>query len=301
MSAKGACPSLRMGALLTLVLTALPVLGTARCPAPEEVGLVLDSLGSVPPETANSARLSDIGDQRLLVELLDSHGTPLASRELEVISDCHQMASVVAVILGLWQTQLGEQLIVPLPLSERSSPDVRAGNPSRWHGRISAAAGASLDAVGPAADGTAAAALMFEARPLVVGGEVALFGGTVRGRSLAVGGSADYTRFGLGLNALARWPLGSVSLEPRLGLLVALLVANGSGLGSNLGASQVDVGLTLRFRLTLEQGLRPLRPFFELGANSWPRPEEAYLGTAPTGTYFPQWEALLLGGMAFDL
>ncbi len=163
------------------------------------------------------------------------------------------------------------------------------------------AAGASLDAVGPAGDVTAGAALDFEAKAIVVGGELALFGESLRGRSLVVGGSADYTRVGFGLSALARWPIGSISLEPSLGLLVAVLVANGSGLASTSVASQVDVGLTFRLRLTLEQGLRPLRPFFELGVNSWPRPEEVYLGTAPTGTYFPQWEALLLGGMAFDL
>ncbi|HTP25573.1 MAG TPA: hypothetical protein VMK12_07935 [Anaeromyxobacteraceae bacterium] len=290
-----------MAALLMVALTALPVAGSAHCPAPEEVGRTLESLEPLAQETVGSARLSEVGSQRLLVELFDSRGKLLASRELDVLSDCRQMANVVAVILRLWQTNLGEQLITPLELSQQSSLDHRDDKPSRWHARIGVSAGASFDAVGPAADGSATAALTFGTAPIAFGTELAAFGGTVRDRSLAVGGSATYARLGLGLNALARWTIRSLSLEPRLGVLVALLAANGSGLGTNLGASQVDAGLTVRLRLTLEQGLWRLRPFLELGGNAWPRPQEAYLGTTPTGTYFPQWEAIVLGGVAFDL
>ncbi len=289
-----------MVALLTLLLAGLPISGPAPCPTSEEVGRALDSLGPV-ADTVNSARLSQIGERRLLVGLLDSHGKLLASRELEVVSDCQRMANVVAVILRLWQTQLGEQLIAPQPLPELVSTGFPAGNLSPWHGRIWVAAGASFDAVGSAADGIGAMALVFGVRPLALGGDLALFGGTLRARSLAGGGSADYTRVGLGLSAFARWPLGGISLEPRLGLLVALLVANGSGLATDFDASEVEAGLTARFRLTLEQGFWQLRPFVELGANAWPRPEQAYLGTRPTGAFFPQWEALLQGGVAFDL
>jgi hypothetical protein len=264
--------------LALLVMAAVRVEGSTTCPSPSAVTAGVSALDSAATTGSFTVRLAG-SDDRLHIELFDDSNRRIAQRTLEQAGSCLERARVVAAVISLWQGQFSVESAFDPPPPESPQPSAstsrsaqrpsEAGAPSV---RMGAGGAALLTSSEAAFEATLFADLLFSHSPF--GLELSLFGQTPFTVTFDPG-SASWSRWGAGVGALVAWRLGPTEIELHADLLLAFLIAQGSGLASNMTASQVDPGFQTGFRILVPAG--NWSPWLGSFASFWPRPETIYV------------------------
>ena len=283
-----------------LTLAALPVqVESAACPTGAEVEQALQGL--LPPVPATRAR--DVAhvvrvDRNLRIELVDADGAVLAERSLFHDGTCADRASLVAVVIASWESDVHPEFArtasgpaaldvakpsaqaPPLPVVQSASYDV--------------AVGAVASLAGAFAPGSA---LRLGWIPRGSGPGVHVFVEGDGSRTVALGvGQASWRRWMGGAELDWRVDRGASSLDFHGGLALAWLDANGLGFSTNRSAQSFSPGATVGVRWSWWV-LRHFAPFAEVGAIYWLRNQSVYSPSDATERELPHFQAVASIGL----
>ncbi len=275
------------------LLSAIQVSGETECPTAASVQHALVELA--PGAEAASQRRATLkaAEGALTLAFLDAEGHTLGERLLPAAGTCEQRAEAAAVILVAWSGEL--------PAAELEGPAL----PSRSGGEASASAlqlelglGPSVGLVGGAVPGVAAGALL-RPRESRVAARMRL--SVLVARRVPVGaGHAVWQRQWLGAGVAWLYAVGRWRFELFGEAGAALLSVAGEGFTVDRSALDVDPGLGGGVRLSVR--LANIRPFLELSALGWPRPQTLQVtGAVPWMKDLPTGELFLTGGLAFEV
>jgi hypothetical protein len=325
-----------LAALLTSLLAWEPVIrllpSPVVCPRAEEVerqlALLLPSAVAVVPGRPDVATLEDVED-RLRVTLAREDGTLLGRRELTTKASCGELASAVALVLAMWESDVHPEFVLELPAATVPPPEVapplatpvpappaaratstvaEAQALPRHRGALDFGVAFGVVAAAQAAEGpredhlTWSAALVGAWLPSARGwgGQVTIFGDGERAQSLPVG-EARWRRAGGSLGPVFRWypSRGRTHLDLHAELMVAALGVRGAGLGKTAEDWSLDEGgaAGVRVRVPLS---RRWCPWLGLGVEVWPRKQVVYTRPDGESASLPRAEVTLSLGVSFD-
>jgi len=324
-----------LAALLTSLLAWEPVIrllpSPVVCPRAEEVerqlALLLPSAVAVVPGRPDVATLEDVED-RLRVTLAREDGTLLGRRELTTKASCGELASAVALVLAMWESDVHPEFVLELPAPTAPPPEVapplaapvpapaprptfavaEAQPPLRHRGALDFGAAFGVVAATQAAEGSREDDLAWSATLVGTwlpaargwGGQLTFFGDGERAQPLPVG-EARWRRAGGSLGPVFRWypSRGRTHLDLHTALMVAALGVRGAGLGKTAEDWSLDEGGAAGVRVRVPLG-RTWCPWFGLAVEVWPRKQVVYTRPDGESASLPRAEVRLSLGVSFD-
>jgi hypothetical protein len=300
-------------ALGASVLSALPVGGSALCPAPREVQAALESLLPQGGRPGDAAEINSVGGG-LEVTLHDARGTLIAHRVFAERTGCDTLAQAAALLIAAWEAETppGTRPDAPSKLAEteaeganadatsRAEADARAGDALGVASSRDPSGGWPIEVGGGAvaswADALAVGGLLdVAAGPPGRWAGVASFEGTTA-RSLPLGGGAiNWQRWQLGLGArlrLTQAPELAAQAEA-VGAAVALA---SSGFQTDGSAIQVEPGGRLTLRASIHLG--PVIGWLEVAGTAWFLRQLGVVQDVASTAQLPRYEVLAAAGVA---
>jgi len=261
-----------------LILSALPVLVEAEsCPSGPEVE---QALVSMLPQVAAStrrdvARVTKVAGRGLRIELVNPDAAMVAEREMEVDGTCAELASLAAVVIATWESDVHPEFTQshaePIPgvsaAPSLATPVVPTGSPSFFSYDI--AAGPSLSWAGSLAAGGAISGTWI-ARGTGLGLRVFAAGEATRSLALESGGQAVWRRWMGSLEADWRLVRAPANFDVHAGLALGWLSAVGAGFSPNQSRTSLSPGLALGGRSSWAVS-RHLAVYLDLAGIYWTR------------------------------
>jgi hypothetical protein len=274
------------------------------CPTAAEVEARLGLL--LPPRAPGAAperALLTEDDRSLRVRLRAANGAQVAERDVTVTASCADRANVVAVIIAAWELQQRTERVADpsLPPTARVEPSpapttVVAATAPRGPGgpRLELALAPGVTYAGGLEPSATLAAGVWGRR---LGARLGLFGLLPRTDPLAAG-QVRWTRVGATIEGALRARGRPGRLDAHAGLVLAAVVARGSGFDVDQGASGLSPGGVVGADWSFLFG----RAFVGAGASlsAFPAQRLVFQGSAPVARALPRLEpsvALAVGAV----
>jgi hypothetical protein len=280
--------------LLALALGGVEVHGTTTCPSPDQVYADLTPLLPAGPAPNARVYLSGTREGGLTVELRDSEGELLGTRNLAPQSDCAALAQAAALVVAVWardrqsNVELGLSRLPPPPRSRLILDGGVAYAASLGGGFTSGVVGElSMGVGGPEDPGVSPAS------SVGWGGRLAFT--WISSRDQRVGsGKASWTRLGPGLGPRYRLAAGPIHIEGHVQVQLGVVHAVGQELRPAAKANGFDPGLGGGLQLVLPGG--PLAPFVGVTGLGW-LAEQRLNATGAPPIPLPRWDVQVLVGI----
>ena len=252
------------------------------CPAPAAIDArVREMLGLGSSDVFEERAVVERDGASLRVRLRGKDERVLGDRELVAEGTCDELASVVAVVLATWLSDVHPVYVGSLP--EVAPPEVAqatprpepvrsgAGTPASRHVAIGAAVGADLSAGKPAPLVSLGVRWMPARSGLGAAAVATIIG--VRSEPISTG-SVRYWRWPLAIGPAYRVPVGSASLDFHAGAALAWFHVAGTGFPSALTHDALLGGGFVATRASGSWG--GFEPFVDVSGFFW-RPTDAFV------------------------
>jgi hypothetical protein len=253
-----------------------------ECPAPGTIDArVREMLGARPSDTFEERATVEREGTSLRVRLRGKDERVLGERVLQVEGTCDELASVVAVVLATWLSDVHPVYVASLP--EATPPEVppaapiaepvapRASTTTSRHVALGAALGADFSAGKPAPLASLGARWMPARSGLGAAAAATIIG--VRSEPLS-SGSVRYWRWPVTIGPAYRLAVGSASLDLHAGAALAWFHVAGTGYPSALTHDAMLGGGFVDARAS--GSWSGLEPFVDVTGFFW-RPVEAFV------------------------
>jgi hypothetical protein len=292
--------------LAAVSLSALPVrVEASECPSVVEVE---QSLAAILPSVAVTA-VRDVAHvlrlgNRLDIELVNSDGAVLATRQIEQTGSCADLAALVAVVIASWESDVHPEFsrAAPAPMREVAArppgkPSPSAARPSGGYdpSGYDLAAGGAVSWADSLALGGALAATWI---PRGDGLGARVFGEVETSRTVDLGQrQARWQRWHGSLEIDWRTSRVPSVFDVHAGLALGWLSASGVNFDSNQSAGALSQGMTIGARWAWWLG-RDVAVFADIAAVYWLRTQTIY--SSPDGIQqdIPHFQGLASLGLA---
>jgi len=304
-----------LAALWTYLVAIEPVVqvlpSALTCPTTAEVQAKLDALMRAPQGGDDDVALVEDGGDRLRLSLRRRDGTVLGTRELEKKGTCPELASALALVIALWESDVHPEFLAlgtaspAKPTPPAPSPAPTAPPPAApvagqaFEVGLGAGVGAGLT-VGADVAWRGAADVTWLALAPQVGVRLSLAAAGERRLDLA-SGAARWRRTSVALGPVYRWLAGDATSAVDLHVqgLVAALDVQGDGFVTNQSERSLDLGAAAGARFWPGWWLSRWRLWLDLSFEGWQHEQVVY--TAPQGDQasLPRVDVFLSLGMAY--
>jgi hypothetical protein len=293
---------IQAGLLGAFLLAVLPVrIEAEACPSKADIQQRLETMlssasSSTAPDVARTFRLGEV----LQIELLSGDGALIADRSLPYAGSCAELASIVAVVLASWESDVHPEFARPHADLDRTRAGLQAqiaDKPIRPSWVLDVSAGAGLSLADSAAFGGALAMTWFP-KNAGLGARLCALGET-RHTADVGSGQARWQRWTVGGELDWRAEGKATSLDLHGGVALGILQATGVGFEPNRTDSSLAAGLVLGARFSLWASRR-FAVIADVSGSYWGR-DQRLRSSLGFDNEVPHFQGLLALGLAARL
>jgi hypothetical protein len=293
---------IQAGLLGASLLAVLPVrIEAEACPSKDDIQQRLETmLSSASPSTAPDVARSFRLGNTLRIELSSTDGVIIADRSLPYAGSCAELASMVAVVVASWESDVHPEFARPHADLARTRAGLKAQTaeaPIRPSWVLDLSAGAGLSLADSAALGGALAMTWFP-RNAGLGARLCALGET-RHTADVGSGQAHWQRWTVGGELDWRAQGKATSLDLHGGVALGILQATGVGFEPNRSDSSLTAGLVLGARFSLWASRR-FAVIADLSGSYWAR-DQKLRSSLGFDNEVPHFQGLVALGLAARL